>query len=290
MTKNVRRTSCIVIALMCVSALLMTMLMGASCNDNKEQQRTDLILATTTSVQDSGLLDQWIPMFEAANPYTVKVIAVGSGAAIEMGRKGEADVLLVHSPKDEQKLVDDGYGVNRTLIMHNDFIIVGPDSDPAGIKGMTSASDAFARIAETGSTFVSRGDGSGTNKKEISLWQSAIGADKPSGDWYIETGKGMADTLRVANEKNAYTLSDRATFTSLKDQLQLVLLMEGDKALLNTYSVIEVNPEMYSNVNVQGAKDFAAFVLSPEAQELLNTFGIEKYGQQLFYPDALPPR
>ncbi len=286
MRKDRSKGFCTITALVCIVALLISVLTVASCG-KKAEERKELILATTTSVRDSGLLDRWIPMFEAAYPYTVKVISVGSGAAIEMGRKGEADVLLVHSPKDEEALVADGYGINRKRIMHNDFIIVGPPGDLAGIKGMAGAAEAFKKIADSGSTFVSRGDGSGTHKKEQQLWNAAIGVDAPAGDWYYSANSGMADTLRVANEKNAYTLSDRATFSSLRDQVKLVLLMEGDAALLNIYSVIEVNPEKYPNVNSQGARDFAAFVVSRDAQEFLNSFGIEKYGQQLFYPDAL---
>jgi tungstate transport system substrate-binding protein len=281
----------IAIPLACMVALLLTSLMGMGCGKKtttteiKQEDRTELILATTTSTQDTGLLDEWIPMFEAKNPYSTKVVAVGSGAAIEMGRKGEADVLLVHSPADEEKLVADGYGTERAAVMHNDFIIVGPPSDPAGIKGMASVTDAFKKIADSKSTFISRGDKSGTNAKELAVWKAA--GITPSGDWYIESGKGMGDTLKIANEKNAYTLSDRGTYLAQKGSLDLVIMVEGDKLLQNYYHVIVVNPEKYPGINVDGARAFAAFVVSPEAQEFLNVFGVDKYGEQLFYPDAL---
>lgn len=292
MKGNLRRTICIVIALLCASALMMTMLMGASCNNNddkkteiKPEDRKELILATTTSTQDTGLLDEWIPMFEEDNAYSTKVVAVGSGAAMEMGRKGEADVLLVHSPADEEKLVADGYGIERAAVMHNDFLIVGPPSDPAGIKGMTNAAEAMKKIAETGSTFISRGDNSGTHSKEKAIWKAA--GITPSGDWYVESGKGMGDTLKIADEKNAYTITDRGTYLANKSGLDLVIMVEGDKALFNIYHVIVVNPEKYPDIEVDGARAFAAFVVSPEAQEFLNVFGVDKYGEQLFYPDAL---
>lgn len=291
MRSDARRTIIVFIALMCVSALLMTMLMGASCNNDdkkteiKSEDRKELILATTTSTQDTGLLDEWIPMFEEDNAYSTKVIAVGSGAAMEMARKGEADVLLVHSPKEEEKLVAEGYGIERAKVMHNDFIIVGPPSDPAGIKDMTSATDAFKKTAESQSTFISRGDNSGTHSKEKAIWAAA--GIIPSGDWYVESGKGIADTLRIANEKNAYTLADRGTYLALQKELDLIIMVEGDPLLFNNYSVIVVNPEKWPGTEVDGARAFAAFVVSPEAQDFLNEFGVDKYGQQLFYPDAL---
>jgi len=265
--------------------VLLVALLIAGCGGNKTVARTDLILATTTSTQDSGLLDQWVPMFEAENPYNVKVIAVGSGQAMDMGRNGECDVMLVHSPADEQKLVADGFAINRQAVMHNDYIVVGPSSDPAKIKGAASAVDAFNAIANTQSKFISRGDNSGTNTKELSIWKSA--SISPSGTWYVQSGKGMGDTLRIASEQSAYTLSDRGTYLSLKDQLDLQVLSEGDPALFNNYHVMMVNPDKYPDINLAGAQAFEDFVLSPEAQEFLNTYGVDKYGQQLFYPDAL---
>jgi len=251
------------------------------------QRRSELILATTTSTQDSGLLDQWVPMFEKENPYSVKVIAVGSGAALGMARNGEADVLLVHSPEAEEELVKEGYAIERKAVMHNDFVIVGPPGDPAGIRGVASAADAFSRISDSRAVFISRGDDSGTHSKEKEVWKVAVGDVRPTEEWYVEGGKGMADTLRIADEKRAYTLTDRGTFLSLKGQLDLEVLVEGDPLLFNDYSVMVVNPERWPGVNVEGARAFASFAVSPGAQEFLNVFGTERYGEQLFYPDAL---
>ncbi len=274
-------------AVVLATAVAMSLVIAFPGCGKREIQRTDLILATTTSVQDTGLLDEWIPMFEEEYPYSVKVIAVGSGKAMEMGRNGEADVMIVHSPKEEERFIELGYGIGRRQIMHNYFIIVGPPSDPAGIKGMTDAADAFKRIAQSSATFISRGDGSGTHIREESLWESAIGASKPITPWYVETGKGMGDTLRAADQKQGYTLSDRATFALLAGQSNLVVMVEGDPALLNIYSIIEVNPGRFPNVKNSGAQAFAAFVLGRRAQELLERFGVERYGEPLFCPDNL---
>ena len=261
------------------------------CGEKKEEpepapvERTDLILATTTSTQDSGLLDSWVPMFEEEYPYSVKVIAVGSGAAMEMGKEGECDVMLVHSPAAEEEMVEEGFAVNRKAVMHNDFIIVGPASDPAGIADATSAADAFTRIAESQSTFISRGDESGTHTKELKIWDAA--GIEPAGEWYVESGKGMGDTLRIASEEMAYTLSDRATYLNLKAGLELEVLFEGDEILNNYYHVMEVNPDKWPDVNNEGAVAFSDFVTGTEAQEFLNEFGVEEFGEPLFYPDAL---
>jgi tungstate transport system substrate-binding protein len=252
----------------------------------KEAERRELILATTTSVQDTGLLDEWIPMFESEYPYSVKVIAVGSGQAIEMARKGECDVLLAHSPSDEERLVSDGFGINRKLVMHNDFVIVGPPDDPAKIRGIAEAPDAFKKIAESGSTFISRGDQSGTHKKEQGIWIAA--GINPSGSWYIQSGKGMGDTLLMAREKRAYTLTDRATYLFLKDSLDLQILSEGHELYLNRYSVIEVNPAVYPDVNAEGARAFSEFVTGERAQDFLRSYGMEELGEPMFYPDAIP--
>ncbi|MHB8781326.1 MAG: ABC transporter substrate-binding protein, partial [Candidatus Geothermincolia bacterium] len=196
------------LALIMVMALLAAMLAAGLSGCGKEEvTRTELILATTTSTQDSGLLDEWIPMFEEGNPYSVKVIAVGSGQAMTMGRNGEADVMLVHSPKDEEQLVADGFAINRQTVMHNDFIVVGPAADPAGVKNATSTADCFSKIAAAGSSFFSRGDNSGTHSKEKGIWTSANVT--PAGAWYVSTGQGMGDTLRVASERQGYTLADR---------------------------------------------------------------------------------
>ena len=275
----------ILVAGLLVTLALVAMVTGCSEEETKPVERTDLRLATTTSTQDSGLLDEWVPMFEAENPYTVEVIAVGSGAAMEMGREGECDVMLVHSPAAEEEMVSEGFAINRKAVMHNDFIVVGPASDPAGIADATSAADAFAMIAESQSTFISRGDDSGTHTKELKIWDEA-GID-PQGEWYVESGKGMGDTLRIASEEMAYTLSDRATYLNLRDDLELEILFEGDDILNNYYHVMEVNPDKWPDVNNEGAKAFSDFVTSKEAQEFLDEYGVEEFGQPLFYPDAL---
>jgi tungstate transport system substrate-binding protein len=224
-------------------------------------------------------------MFEEDNPYSVKVIAVGSGKAMQMGREGEADVMLVHSPAAEEEMVAEGFAVNRKLVMHNDFIIVGPASDPAGIMNAASAAEAFTLIADSGSTFISRSDESGTNKKELTIWEEA--GIEPQGEWYVESGKGMGDTLRIASEEEAYTLSDRATYLNLSDSIEMDILFEGDEVLNNYYHVMEVNPDEWPDVNNQGAVAFSDFVTGEEAQEFLLEFGMDRFGQQLFYPDAL---
>ncbi len=243
-----------------------------------------LILATTTSTQDSGLLDVLIPLFEAQSGYTVKVVAVGTGKALEMGRNGDADVLLVHAPQAEEAFMQDGYGAERFLVMHNDFVLVGPETDPAGVRGEQSAAAAFGRLAAAQAPFVSRGDDSGTHKKERSLWQAA--GVTPNWDGYIESGQGMGATLRIASEKAAYTLTDRATYLANRDTLDLVILVEGDPLLLNVYHVMTVNPQKWPLVNAEGARAFVDFMLAPETQALIGAFGVEEYGQPLFFPDA----
>ncbi len=248
------------------------------------QSRT-IILATTTSTQDSGLLDLLIPIFEKKTGYFVKTIAVGSGQAITMGQRGEADVLLVHSPEDEKKLVREGFGINPRLVMRNDFVITGPPEDPARIRGMKSAVESFKKIASAKSLFLSRGDHSGTHTKEKDLWRLA--GIKPDGErWYQQTGLGMGQTLSVTAEKKGYTLADRGTYLALRKNLSLDILVEGDKILLNIYHVIEVNPAKWSKVNGAGAKAFADFFVSKETQEIIKTFGVDRYGSPLFFPDA----
>jgi len=244
----------------------------------------NLILATTTSTQDSGLLDVLIPDFEQRTGYTVQTVAVGSGEAMKMGQQCNADVLLVHSPSAEKDFMTNGYGSDRRLVMHNDFVVVGPAADPAGIKGSTTAIEAFTKIADAKSPFITRGDASGTNAKELAIWKSAN--ITPEGDWYIESGQGMLATLQIASEKAAYTLSDRATFLANQDTLQLEILVQGDASLLNIYHVIVVNPANCPTVNNGGAIAFADYVVSPEAQALIGSFGVDKYGQALFTPDA----
>ena len=248
-------------------------------------QQKNIILATTTSTQDSGLLDVLLPIFEKKTGYFVKTIAVGSGQAMAMGQKGEADVLLVHSPEAEKKFVDEGYGINRRLIMHNDYIIVGPSEDPANIKGMKSTPESFKKIASANPLFLSRGDNSGTHAKEKDIWKAA--GTNPEGEkWYQQTGLGMGQTLNVAAEKKGYTLSDRGTYLALKKNLNLDILVERDAILLNIYHVIEVNPAKWPKVNGPGAKAFSEFMVAKETQEIIKTFGVDKFGSPLFFSDA----
>lgn len=266
-----------------LAVLAVTFFMSGSAAAQPAQK--NIILATTTSTQDSGLLDVLIPVFEKKTGYFVKTIAVGSGQAMAMGSKGEADVLLVHSPAAEKKFMAEGNGVDRRLIMHNDFIIVGPPSDPAKIKGLKKASEAFKKIAASGNIFVSRGDNSGTHAKEKDIWKAA-GVKYEGQRWYQQTGLGMGQTLNVAAEKKAYTLADRGTYLALKKNLGLDISVEGDSILLNIYHVIEVNPKKFSKVNFAGGKAFADFMVSKEAQGIIKTFGVSKYGSPLFFPDA----
>jgi tungstate transport system substrate-binding protein len=266
--------------------LLITILsMTITIDVQAAPKQKNIILATTTSTQDSGLLDVLIPMFEKKTGYFVKTIAVGSGQAMAMGQKGEADVLLVHSPDAEKKFIADSYGINRRLVMHNDFIIVGSLSDEAGIKGVKSASEAFKKIAGAGALFVSRGDNSGTYSQEIKLWKAA-GINPEGQKWYQQTGLGMGQTLSVAAEKKGYTLADRGTYLSMKKNLGLAILVEGDAALLNIYHVIEVNSAKWPKVNTAGAKAFADFMVYKNTQDIIKKFGVDKFGSPLFFPDA----
>jgi tungstate transport system substrate-binding protein len=242
-------------------------------------------LATTTSTQDSGLLDVLIPFFEKKTGIFVKTIAVGSGQAIAMGKRGEADVLFVHSPSAEKKFISDGYGISRRLVMYNDFLIVGPEEDPARIKGMKSAIDSFKKIASTRSLFLSRGDNSGTHVKEMDIWKTA-GINPEKAKWYQQTGLGMGQTLSVTSEKRGYTLTDRGTYLALKKNLGLDIFVEGDPILLNIYHVIEVNPSKWPKVNTAGAKAFADFMVSKETQDIIKSFGVDKFGFPLFFPAA----
>ncbi len=243
-----------------------------------------IILATTTSTQDSGLLDLLVPAFEKESGFQVKTISVGSGQAMKMGEKGEADVLLVHSPDAEKKFMTDGFGNTRRLVMHNDFIIVGPAADPAKIKGATAA-EALKRIAQSGTVFASRGDNSGTHSKEKGLWKAA-GVNPEGQKWYQQTGLGMGQTLNVAAEKKGYTLTDRATYLALKKGLGVEILVEGDGKLLNVYHVIELNTVKWPKVNAEGGKAFADFMVAKKSQETIGRFGVEKFGAPLFFPDA----
>lgn len=252
----------------------------AAVNKNKV-----IILATTTSTQDSGLLDVLIPLFEKKTGYFVKTIAVGSGQAIALGRRGEADVLLVHSPEDEEMFMKEGNGIIRKKVMHNKFIIVGDGEDRAKIKGEISALEAFKKIAQTKSLFISRGDGSGTHKMEQKLWKT-LKINPEMEKWYQQTGLGMGQTLTVADEKKAYTLVDVATFMMLKKHLKLEVMVDNDKALWNEYHVIAVNPYKFKEVNLEGANAFIDFITSKDTQKIIKNFGIKERGYSLFIPDA----
>lgn len=244
----------------------------------------ELILATTTSTQDSGLLDVLIPLFQKQTGYNVKTVAVGSGQAMTMGERGEADVLLVHSPDAEKKFMDANNGLNRRLVMHNDFLLIGPPDDPAKVKGTKSIVEALKKIGDAKALFVSRGDNSGTDALDKKLW-GQVGAVPKGQSWYQETGQGMGATLGVADEKGGYTLTDRATYLARKSGMKLVPMVEGDKPLLNIYHVIQVNPNK-GKINAEGAQAFSDFMVAPETQKVIGQFGVDKYGQQLFIPDA----
>jgi tungstate transport system substrate-binding protein len=244
-----------------------------------------LILATTTSTQDSGLLDYLLPLFENEFGAKVYVIAVGSGQALKLGQDGNADVLLVHSPAAETEFMKNGDGTRREDVMYNDFVIVGPENDPAGIKGMTSAVEAFKKIAENQSKFLSRGDKSGTNTKELAIWKKADLT--PAGDWYLSTGQGMGEVLTMAEEQQGYTLSDRATYLArTKEGLKLSILVEGDKDLFNPYGVIAVDPAMNPKIQAELANKFIDWLTSLPVQEKISQFGQEDFGQTLFTPNS----
>ncbi|MBN1531387.1 MAG: substrate-binding domain-containing protein [Spirochaetes bacterium] len=264
------------------SAALVVTILAASL----AAEERNVIFATTTSTQDTGLLDALVPIFQKKTGYFLKVIAVGSGQAMALGERGEADVLLVHSPEAEKRFMDRGFGIRRRVVMHNDFVLVGPESDPAGIRGMKSASWAFKAIAAAGVLFVGRGDNSGTDVKEKKLWRIA-GVSPEGQKWYQQTGLGMGHTLRVTSEKSAYTLSDRSTYLSMKRVVDLAILVEGDPDLMNVYHVIQVNPAKWPKVNAKGAQAFADFLVSKGAQELIANFGRERFGTPLFFPNAV---
>ncbi|WHX40087.1 extracellular solute-binding protein [Mesobacillus sp. AQ2] len=249
----------------------------------EKTEKTDLILATTTSTQDSGLLDVLKPDFEEKNNYNLKIIAVGTGQALEMGTRGEADVLLVHAPAAEEEIVKSGDAINRQKVMYNDFIIVGPAEDPAKVKGLT-VPETLKKIIDTKASFVSRGDDSGTHKKEIELWKKSSLDPKSLGDAYIEAGQGMGATLQIASEKQAYTLTDRATFLAQKKNMpDTGILVEGDESLLNIYHVMQVNEEKHDKVNAEGAKAFVDYMTSEETKKIIKEFGTDEYGEPLFF-------
>lgn len=241
----------------------------------------DIILASTTSTQDSGLLDELVPMFEDGSGCVVKTVAVGSGQAMTMGERGDADALLVHSPEAEEQFMADGEGSSREAVMHNDFVVVGPPDDPADVADAGDAAEALGRIAEQEAGFASRADDSGTHAKELSLWDEA-GID-PSGSWYVETGQGMGETLTIASQTEAYTLTDRGTFLS-SSNLQSEIAFEGSEDLQNPYHVIVVDEE---GVNTGCAEEFSGWIRTEPVQRTIEEFGIEEYGEPLFFPDAL---
>ncbi|HXJ81614.1 MAG TPA: substrate-binding domain-containing protein [Candidatus Methylomirabilis sp.] len=247
-------------------------------------QSNAVILSTTTSTQDSGLLDVLVPLFESKTGYTVKTLSVGTGQALALAAKGEADVVLVHAPQLEKKYVAEGKLSNRRLVMYNDFVIIGPAEDPAGIRGLSDAALAMKKIADSQSRFVSRGDKSGTHILEQALWKQAGVA--PRGSWYIESGQGMGQTLGIADDRRAYTISDRGTYLAFGKRVNLPILVEKDRPLLNLYSVMEVNPANGPRINTVGGRAFADFIVSPDTQAVIKSFGVAKYGQPLFVPIA----
>jgi len=265
-------------SLLALGLLLLPLAHGA------ESVRRNVILSTTTSTQDSGLLDVLIPLFEKQTGFSVKTVSVGTGQALALAAKGDADVALVHAPSLEKQYVADAKLLNRRLVMYNDFVIIGPKEDPAKIKSAKTALAALKLIEQSKSRFVSRGDNSGTHNLEKSLWKEA--GITPGGDWYIEAGQGMGATLGIANERDAYTITDRGTLLALGKRVNLPILIEGDRLLLNIYSVMEVNPANGPRVNAAGGKAFADFMVAPQAQNVIKSFGVEKFGQSLFVPVA----
>ena len=272
------------------TAILIATALGACGSSSSNSSSTGstggsktIILATTTSVQDSGLLDQLVPEFQSESGYTVKTIAVGSGPALAMADRGEADVVIAHDPETETQLVNAGKAT-QSVLMHNDFVVIGPSSDPAGIKQATSAADALTRIAETQAAFISRGDKSGTNNFELKQWKAA--SITPSGTWYQESGQGMGQTITIASQKQAYTIADRATYLATKDSSGLAILYQGTPDMLNVYDVLPVTAKAGARVNVAGGEAFAKFMLSPKVQTEIGQFGKDKYGIALFDPDA----
>ncbi len=248
------------------------------------QKNAPLILATTTSVQDCGLLDLLVPLFEAQSGYLVKTVAVGSGQALQMGADGNADVLLVHDPTAELQFMAEGYGKDRVPVMHNNFLLVGPPEDPAQAKAKPIL-EALQAIANTQAYFISRGDDSGTYQVEMSLWKT-IGYNPQGQSWYIETGQGMGASLIIASEKRGYLLADQATFLSYQDKLNLEPIVEGTQALQNIYHVITVNPQVFPRANYEAALAFVQFLTAPETQKHIGEFGVQKYGKPLFFPAA----
>jgi len=244
---------------------------------------TDILrMSTTTSTENSGLLSALNPLFEKVYDVRLDVIAVGTGKALRLGENGDVDVVFVHAPAAELKFVKNGYGIDRKAVMHNDFVLVGPKANPAQINASQPTTEALKRIAETQSAFISRGDDSGTHKKEKSLWQQT--GIEPGGSWYSAVGQGMGAVLTIANEKQAYTLTDRGTYIVLKDKIDLVIVNEGDAALFNPYHIMAVNPAMHAHARYDLSKKYIEFVTGNEGQALIGAY--KKKGEQLFYPDA----
>jgi len=241
---------------------------------------SNITLATTTSTQDSGLLDVLLPKFREATGIEVRVVAVGTGQALEIGRRGDADVLLVHDPVSEERFMSGGFGLLREEVMSNDFVLVGPADDPAGAKGMSEMTAAFTRIASKTSPFISRGDESGTHQKEKEIWKKA--GITPQGDWYVQSGQGMGAVLRMADQKRAYTLTDNATFLALKTKLELGVVCDGDPGAVNVYSVIVVSPKRHPHVKQESARRFADYLHSADARKVISEFGVEKFKTPLF--------
>ena len=264
--------------------ILICGLLGGALSQSAETKSRSVILSTTTSTQDSGLLDVLVPLFEKQTGYSVKTISVGTGQALELAAKGDADVALVHAPSLEKKYIAAGKLKNRWLVMYNDFVIIGPKADPAKIASLKSAAAAMKAIERAKAPFVSRGDNSGTHNLEESLWKAA--GNRASGSWYIESGQGMGATLGIAQERDAYTLTDRGTYLALQKRVTLPILVQGDRTLLNIYSVMEVNPANGPRVNQAAGRAFADFMVSAEAQNLIKSFGVKKFGQALFVPIA----
>jgi tungstate transport system substrate-binding protein len=266
-------------------AVALSLLGSVSLPARAQPANPELILATTTSTQDSGLLDTLVPMFEQESGYRVKTISVGTGQAMALGERGEADVLLVHAPPTEKTWMAAGHGIDRRLVMYNDFIVVGQSGDPAGLAGATSGVEVMQKIAANAATFVSRGDNSGTNQFELNIWKAA-GIDPKGQPWYLETGQGMGQTLTIASEKGAYTIADRGTFLAQQGNLDLTIQAQGYQNFLNVYHVLVVNPEKSTSINVDGARAFADFIVAPDTQTAIGQFGLEKFGQPLFFPAA----
>jgi tungstate transport system substrate-binding protein len=279
--KGKRQKSWQSIVAVCFLPFAFCLLLSAGCG----RQAETIILATTTSTQDSGLLDVLVPMFRDQTGIETKVIAVGTGQALQIGRRGDADLLLAHDPDAEERFMAEGHGALRRSVMHNDFVLVGPSANPARIRSPTHIVQAFTRMVGSRSSFVSRGDESGTHQKEKQIWKK-VGV-QPEGNWYISAGTGMGQVLRMAAEMRAYTLSDRGTYLAQWEGLDLLIVCEGDPLLFNPYSVIVVNPDKHANVHAEAARKFVDFLLSPETQKTIADFGKDRFGQSLFFPDHL---